>query len=70
MHVDAVPVNAVTVKEVNMSTLGVVLSVQIGVIAIRIPPPSPVMAGAVVVASPVVVTIMCTEHVSVMVVSY
>lgn len=70
MHIDAVPVNAVTVKEVNVSTLGVVLSVQVGVIAIRIPPSSPVMAGAVVVASSVVVTVVRTEHVSVVIVSH
>ena len=69
MLVNAVPVNTVSVEEVNMFTLWIVLSVQIRIIAVGIPPTPTVMAGTVIVASSVVVPVMRTEHISVVVVS-
>ena len=67
--VNAVPVNSVSVEEVNMFTLWIVLSVQIRIIAVGIPPTSTVMAGTVIVSSSVVVPVMRTEHIAVVVVS-
>lgn len=59
----------ITVEEIHVFTLWVVLSVKIGIIAIRIPPSSPEVLRAVIVSPSVIVAVVCTEHVSIVVVT-